>query len=585
MNIENEALFTTDVGQEKNDKDDWKDADFLNFSTAVDSDVDISNDENLVDENDTNGPEMTQPGVISHTFPHTNKVAPWMALSCLHHEPSLNHSRHARFKSFHSDKKNMKKSFPRSNIPLIALHNEIIGFCKLMKPQKAEIEAREKLIEEIRQVAMNVFGGPKHCDFVVFGSQATKLFLPSSDIDIVINLSETYQNLYKQTKKVNNDDDDKDQRKDKKNENNEATKVKESVQAKEKREMEEWDKYGGVDTNRSPLILFAEALRKNFKHNLSYLEVVDQTRIPIVKFTYGKKSNSISVDVCFNEEGGPLAAQIMNKFLDTMPPLRPLVFVLKYFLKIRGLHEPYFGGMGSFMLQMLIVSFLQHRAREEYNKHHRSIVMNLGSLLLDFFEFYTMDFNFVTTGISVRNDGSYFPKGSSEKRDMFFQPTRMSSIAIENPMDITSDVGKSTFKWSHIQRSFDVAFRLLLAHVSMPITNAVSILAAIIPQTDELWKRCTLLNTCFNTVDLSSDISSINDSDDDHGNNNCYGNGRRNGKFYNKKRQESNFRTHKKNGYRNQHYYDDESDDDNFFPMKEKKKHNSKAKKKPRHRY
>ena len=349
----------------------------------------------------------------------------------------------------------------------------------------------------------------------------------------------------------------------------------ESIKDKEHREMQEWDNEAD---NRSPLIRLADGLRSFFKDQLVYLEVVEQTRIPIVKFTHGP--TNLSVDVCFDQEGGPEAAQIMNNFLDNMPPLRPLVFVLKYFMAIRGINEPYSGGMGSFMLQMMIVSFLQHRAREEYTKYKRSILMNLGVLLLDFFEFYALDFNYITTAISVRNDGSYFPKGASEKREHFYQPLRPNSLAIENPLDLTSDVGKSTFRMNQIQRSFDVAYRLLLAHVSIPVVPAVSILAAILPPTEELEKRAVLLNTLNINNDKNQDHDDHDDStegenDTDH---------RHNHKHYKHHKHHSRNKKVKKNhkkrkrqshqqSQQQQHSYSESSDEDNYYPMQKQSKH------------
>ena len=212
-------------------------------------------------------------------------------------------------------------------------------------------------------------------------------FLPTSDIDIVINLnnsdkknndkSDSNCNRNSNNNNNNNNKNLKEQSKARanistnnntNNDNDEKAQI-ESIKDKEHREMQEWENEAD---NRSPLLRLAGGLRSFFKDQLVYLEVVEQTRIPIVKFTHGP--TNLSVDVCFDQEGGPEAAQIMNKFLDNIPPLRPLVFVLKYFMAIRGINEPYSGGMGSFMLQMMIVSFLQHRAREEYTKYKRSIL-------------------------------------------------------------------------------------------------------------------------------------------------------------------------------------------------------------------
>jgi DNA polymerase sigma len=141
---------------------------------------------------------------------------------------------------------------------------------------------------------------------------------------------------------------------------------------------EDWDD----ENSRPPIQRFANALRNEWLAELSYLEVIENTKIPLVKFTH--LSSNISVDVCFNQPTGPPAATLMKTYMDAMPPLRPLTFVLKYFLAARGLNEPYSGGVGSFMLQMMITAFLQHRERYNYN-YKRQSVYNLGSLLLDIF--------------------------------------------------------------------------------------------------------------------------------------------------------------------------------------------------------
>ena len=103
---------------------------------------------------------------------------------------------------------------------------------------------------------------------------------------------------------------------------------------------------------------------------LSYLEVVENTRVPHNGQIHSRahQHQRQYVNVCFNQaDTGPLAVDLMKRFLDAMPPLKPLTFILKYFMAARGLNEPYSGGCGSFMLQMMIVSVLQHRERHAYN--------------------------------------------------------------------------------------------------------------------------------------------------------------------------------------------------------------------------
>lgn len=288
----------------------------------------------------------------------------------------------------------------------------------------------------------------------VFGSQATGLFLPTSDIDLVIILNSKEGDV--DGKGKNND------------------------KSTQEKDMDEWEPSSG-----SPLVQLAHTLRDEWHNDLEYLEIIENTRVPLVKFTH---SSGISCDVCFDQETGPKAALLMKTYMEAMPPLRPLAFVLKYFMESRGLNEPYRGGVGSYMLQLMIVSFLQHRERDGYN-FRRPSLYNLGALLLEFFELYGLDFNYVTSGISVRHDGFYFPKGAKDRKDHFWQPNRRFSMAIENPLEPTHDVGKASFRIGAVQRSYELAFKTLLAHLSEPMVPAVSALASILPPTLEMKRR------------------------------------------------------------------------------------------------
>jgi len=358
--------------------------------------------------------------------------------------------------------------------PLTALHNEIVAFVHLMEPLPSEMEQRDRLVERIRGTVAQHFtddGGPSSttAEVQVFGSQATGLFLPTSDIDLVVTTKE--------------DDDDEEQDKTRKNKQ-----MKKNTEKEEKDE-QEYD----VASQKSPLQRFAHFLEQDYRDELSYLECVEKTRVPLVKFTHAP--TGISVDVCFNQTTGPPAATLMKRYLEALPPLRPLTFVLKYFLAARGLNEPYSGGVGSFMLQLMIVAFLQHRERDAVN-FQRPSVYNLGSLLLEFLEMYGNDMNYLTTGISVRLDGFFFPKGAADRKAIFGSGARSESLlALENPLDPTQNVGQSSFRYGMVQRAFAVAYRTVLAHVTAgpnderELREAPSILATILPPTDYMTSR------------------------------------------------------------------------------------------------
>jgi non-canonical poly(A) RNA polymerase PAPD5/7 len=332
--------------------------------------------------------------------------------------------------------------------PLTLLHNEIVSFVHLMEPLPSESEQRELLVQRIRHTVEDNF--PDGTRVEVFGSQATGLFLPTSDIDLVIfspnfksdktsavntnSQQSISQDIHRDTTSTN----ECEKMSTGKNQNQTEARSKGNIGEKvadsdssrneyDDNNDDDEDEEDYVFATKTSLHRFAQAIRKDWGvSELSYLEIVENTRIPLVKFTHA--STNISVDVSFDQPSGPPAAQLMKRYLEALPPLRPLTFVLKYFLAARCLNEPYTGGVGSFLLQLMIVAFLQHRERDAVN-FKRLGVYNLGSLLLEFLELYGIEFNYFTTGISVRYDGFFFPKGSADRRSTFWKPDRTSMVS------------------------------------------------------------------------------------------------------------------------------------------------------------
>lgn len=434
------------------EKESWQDSDFLSFDAPRedDDDEESSHDQNG---NSRNGEQIS-------SLRDSESLPPWMD------QPH-------RFK-FHR------------NIPkLVLLHDEIVSFAKLMEPRPEELLKRKKLIDHVKEVVDRVFPGSKT---QVFGSTATGLIMPHSDVDFVVSLPDDHY-----VSQSNRSSDLNDLQR------NELSNKEQKL--KEKKEMDDYDVSHPRSSLPSPLLVLSEALRETWGGDLIYSEVVENTTVPIIKFTHGP--TRLSGDVCFNQDYGPMAADLVKRFMDAMPPLKPLTYVLKYFMVARGLNEPYTGGCGSFMIQMMIISFLQHRERKAFNER-RENTMNLGAILLEFFEFYSMDFNYLTTGISVRSDGFFFMKGAKGRRDHFYQPSRPFSLAIENPLDITQDVGRSSFRMQLISKSFEIAMRVLLSHTAEPVVETESILASIIPPTDDMRERAASKRRCSMKIPHSS---------------------------------------------------------------------------------
>jgi non-canonical poly(A) RNA polymerase PAPD5/7 len=89
----------------------------------------------------------------------------------------------------------------------------------------------------------------------------------------------------------------------------------------------------------------------------SKMQVIAKARVPIIKMQ--DALTSIHVDISFNMEGGPAEAERIQNYLTEYPPLRPLTMIIKQFLAQRGLNEVYTGGLGSYAVLLMTMSFLQ----------------------------------------------------------------------------------------------------------------------------------------------------------------------------------------------------------------------------------
>lgn len=101
--------------------------------------------------------------------------------------------------------------------------------------------------------------------------------------------------------------------------------------------------------------------------------------MPIITFV--DRSTGLEVDICFDETSGMNSSEFIRKEMQKWPALRPLVMVFKYFLRTRRLNKPYTGGMGSFLLQLCVLTVLyQHPSRYRHGRRsHQNISLVSGA--------------------------------------------------------------------------------------------------------------------------------------------------------------------------------------------------------------
>ncbi|XP_024524838.1 non-canonical poly(A) RNA polymerase PAPD5 [Selaginella moellendorffii] len=231
--------------------------------------------------------------------------------------------------------------------PVLQLHQEILDFCTFISPTVEEEAERAAAINRISNAIKSLWS---HCKIEIFGSYATGLYLPTSDIDAVILDS-------------------------------------------------------GCDRIVSGLRAISIELRK--RKLARKITIISKARVPIIKFV--ESTSGISFDISFDLRNGPEAAKFIQRAIGTLPPLRPLCMVLKIFLQQRELNEVYCGGIGSYGLLIMLITHLQmHPSRH----HGGNLETNLGVLLLDFFDLFGRSLNIREVGVSCADGGRFFSKVS-----------------------------------------------------------------------------------------------------------------------------------------------------------------------------
>nr|XP_033797602.1 terminal nucleotidyltransferase 4B [Geotrypetes seraphini] len=305
---------------------------------------------------------------------------------------------------------------------VVGLHEEIIDFYKYMSPRTEEEKMRMEVVNRIENVIKELWPS---ADVQIFGSFKTGLYLPTSDIDLVV--------------------------------------------------------FGKWET--LPLWTLEEALRKHNVADENSVKVLDKATVPIIKLT--DSFTEVKVDISFNVQNGVKAAQLIRDFIKKYPVLPYLVLVLKQFLLQRDLNEVFTGGIGSYSLFLMAVSFLQLHPREDAC----SPDANYGVLLIEFFELYGRHFNYLKTGIRIKDGGSYVAKDEVQKN--MLDGYRPSMLYIEDPLQPGNDVGRSSYGAMQVKQAFDYAY-VVLSHAVSPIAKyypnneTESILGRIIRVTQEV---------------------------------------------------------------------------------------------------
>ena len=260
-----------------------------------------------------------------------------------------------------------------------------------MAPTEAEIAARNKIVGQLMGI---VKGRWPQCDLQVFGSFSSGLFIPSSDIDMVL--------------------------------------------------------FNSGSSPVDALNELARALRRTALYR--DIVVISKARIPIIKFS--DASTMLMLNIAVDVRDGIASSAFVKQLCSSHPCIKPLVIVLKTFLRARDLHDTYHGGVGSYLLTLMVLASVQQCPGLSDGAGGRLEEANLGALLIHFFDLWGRRFNYIKLGVRVSEPGSFYDK----QAEGVFDRARPQLLSIEDPVSGSFDVGKNSYNIMMVRRAFEAAF-------------------------------------------------------------------------------------------------------------------------------
>ncbi|GAA5986050.1 hypothetical protein JCM10908_006385 [Rhodotorula pacifica] len=161
----------------------------------------------------------------------------------------------------------------------------------------------------------------------------------------------------------------------------------------------------------------------------------------------GKARNVIELEEG-EEEPSPVAVNGDEDHPVDHGVARSLVLLVKAFLSQRGMNEVFTGGLGSYSIICMVVSFLQLHPRIQTAQINPN--RNIGLLFVEFLELYGKHFNYDQAGITLKGRGGYFNKHDKG----WYRPQQPYLLSIEDPNDPQNDVSGGSHAILRVRQTF-----------------------------------------------------------------------------------------------------------------------------------
>lgn len=186
---------------------------------------------------------------------------------------------------------------------LESLNNSLISYSNKLFLTRQCVEIRKIILFKTKQLLSRLF---EDFEMQTFGSFATDLSLPTSDVDITISLD-----------------------------------------------------------GQNVLYQISEALKAEKWVSFTSVKYIADAKVPVIKFTSKQWFGGLQVDIVQRKPDG--AVDLVNRWREKYPNLQRLVLILKQWLIWKQLDIPFEGGLGGFALINMIVAVISQDTSSDHD--------------------------------------------------------------------------------------------------------------------------------------------------------------------------------------------------------------------------
>ena len=273
------------------------------------------------------------------------------------------------------------------------LQIDLIDFMTYVQNENLKLEPTLKKLNDLVQQSVNKCLGEEY-KLKMYGSRATKLCLPWSDIDYVISSNRTI--------------------------------------------------------HFEPLKQLNDYLIDLYDKFFSDMKYIAGASIPLLKIFTNNEYHKISLDISMEnpEHHGEECVNYIKQKVKEYEVLTPLTLALKTILQKACLNDPYVGGLSSYGVILLIIHFLNVQQK----KGNDISIKSLGRLFYDILYYYGSEYD-ITNPIIVEDNENTQKIISIHQ----FQLLKNEFILVD-PLNISNNVARNTRQFQNIKLAFQIGY-------------------------------------------------------------------------------------------------------------------------------